>query len=655
MPARILIVEDERLVAKNLELTLESLGYDVIGHVASGEQAVQRAEELAPELVLMDILLEGEMDGIEAAEIIRQQHDIPVVYLSAYADSSSLERVKKTEPYGYLTKPFVPFELHGTIETALYKHKMESRIRESETALLESNDRLEAVFNATTEVMCLLDIEGNCLSLNRPALEVLGKQREEVLGKSFFQLLPGDQGNQRRALFDQVVRSGIPCKFEDTMNERIYECHLYPVFGADDSVAAVAQFAIDMTERILAQNALQANEQMLRSILATSPVGIGFTQSRKIRWVNDAWRNMFGFHNDDEYIGRDAIILYPSRDEYDRVGKLLYTGLEPGTVTEADATLKRADGTVFDANIRISPFDPLDWEKGAISAITDISSRKEMEQDLRVSEERLQLALTGADLGLWDWNVVTGEMVCNERAAEIHGYSLEEMEPLIGEWMALIHPDEKDRVGEEMNAHLDGRTPFYVTEHRRRHKSGEWIWIMCHGRVTERDKEGKPLRVVGTHRDITERKRTEEALRASEEKYRKLTENLPGLVFELDHAARLTYANEAGLEALGYTPEDLTAGIDIFQTVVPEDRERLHASFQRRMAGESQEGLEYNVLRKNGTTFSVITATNPIILGGRVVGIRGVALDISDLKREQEALRAENEGLKRREEARTSQ
>lgn len=377
MASRILVVEDERLVAINLELTLESLGFEVVGNVASGEEAVHQANEMKPELVLMDILLAGKMDGIEAAEQIRSIHDIPIVYLSAYSDSPSFERVKKTEPYGYLTKPFVPFELHGTIETALYKHKMENRVKQSEAALKKSNDTLEALFNATTEVMALMDADGNVLALNRRALQIVKKDKDQVVGKSGFEFLPAAPSNEKKAIFERVVESGAPCKFEDMVHDRILEGQLYPVFGADDEVVAVALFAMDITERKQAEEALKAGEQMLRGILATSPVGIGFTKDRKILWVNDAWASMFGFQTESDYIGKDTRILYPSSEEYKRVGRILYSGLAEGTMTEADATFKRSDRTVFDANIRMSWFDPLDMHGGTISAITDKSGGKQ--------------------------------------------------------------------------------------------------------------------------------------------------------------------------------------------------------------------------------------------------------------------------------------
>jgi CheY-like chemotaxis protein len=121
--AKIMIVEDEWVTADDIRMSLQSLGYTVTSVTSSGEEAIQNAEKDKPDLVLMDIVLEGKMDGIEAANEIRTNLNIPVVYLTAYADEKILERAKITEPFGYIVKPFITEDIRITIELALYKHK----------------------------------------------------------------------------------------------------------------------------------------------------------------------------------------------------------------------------------------------------------------------------------------------------------------------------------------------------------------------------------------------------------------------------------------------------------------------------------------------------------------------------------------------------
>jgi CheY-like chemotaxis protein len=125
--AHILVVEDESLVAKDLQIILRHLGYHVPVVVFSGEQAIRRVEEARPDLVLMDIRLKGALDGVEAAARIRSRCDVPVVYLTANADEATLERAKVTEPFGYILKPFEEHLLQSTIEMALQKHAKAAR------------------------------------------------------------------------------------------------------------------------------------------------------------------------------------------------------------------------------------------------------------------------------------------------------------------------------------------------------------------------------------------------------------------------------------------------------------------------------------------------------------------------------------------------
>ncbi len=139
--------------------------------------------------------------------------------------------------------------------------------------------------------------------------------------------------------------------------------------------------------------------------------------------------------------------------------------------------------------------------------------RKEVEEKLRESKKRMELALQAADQGMWDWDIRTGEVVINDRLAEMLGYSPEEIKPRLNSWKKLIHPDDISLVTESMSAHLEGRPPLFELEYRMRCKSGDWIWILDRGKVMERDANGNALRMTGMHLDITERIRMERQLR----------------------------------------------------------------------------------------------------------------------------------------------
>jgi CheY-like chemotaxis protein len=130
--ARILVVEDEMIIALDIKQRLERMGYAVLGTEVSGEQAIQKAEILKPDLVLMDIKLRGKMDGIQAAEVIRNKFQLPVIFMTAFADEPTIQRARITETFGYILKPFEEGELNLNIEMALNKHRLECELRESD-------------------------------------------------------------------------------------------------------------------------------------------------------------------------------------------------------------------------------------------------------------------------------------------------------------------------------------------------------------------------------------------------------------------------------------------------------------------------------------------------------------------------------------------
>jgi diguanylate cyclase (GGDEF)-like protein/PAS domain S-box-containing protein len=176
MLANLLVIEDERIVARDLKLSLESLGYCVSAIADSGEMAIEKADELRPDIILMDIRLKGEIDGITAAQTILDRFDIPVIYLTAHSDEATIEKAKFTHPLGYIIKPFEERELRAIIEMALYKHKMERQLKE--------NARwLSTVLNSIGDGVITTDMAGRITLLNPVAEKLTGWCCGEAMGQ----------------------------------------------------------------------------------------------------------------------------------------------------------------------------------------------------------------------------------------------------------------------------------------------------------------------------------------------------------------------------------------------------------------------------------------------------------------------------------------
>jgi signal transduction histidine kinase len=180
---RVLVVEDESIVALDLQSLLTRLGYEVCGREATGEAAVTRARQEEPDLILMDIRLAGEMDGISSAEAIRRELDVPVIFLTAYADRQTVERAKSSDAYAYLLKPFQEREIEIAIDMAIYKHETQKRLRQQEALL-------EATVESIPDAVVTLDWEDRIVLINEAALDLLGEGRQELLGKPFREAVP---------------------------------------------------------------------------------------------------------------------------------------------------------------------------------------------------------------------------------------------------------------------------------------------------------------------------------------------------------------------------------------------------------------------------------------------------------------------------------
>ena len=181
--AGILIVEDELITAADLEDTLVRLGYHVAGTASSGKEAIRRAEQARPDLILMDIRLKGPMDGTQAADEIHRRLGIPVVYLTAHADKETLSRAKLAEPLGYVVKPFQERELQAAIEIALHKSRIDARLRTRE-------ERLSATLGAIGEGVITLDGLGRILYMNPSAERWTGWRFEQARGRDLNEVFP---------------------------------------------------------------------------------------------------------------------------------------------------------------------------------------------------------------------------------------------------------------------------------------------------------------------------------------------------------------------------------------------------------------------------------------------------------------------------------
>lgn len=396
-PTKILIVEDEVLIALDLESRLIRMGYLICGRAATGRAALAMVERDRPDLVLMDINIEGGMDGIETADDIRLKFGIPVIFLTAYDDDHRLESAKLTQPFGYLMKPFHDKDLKITIQMALYVAKVDRERRKTEEALRRSEEKYRQLYTHAPSGLYELDFDLNrIVDINDAACQYLGYTREEIFN------MPPDQ------LLDENSRELLALRLIQLANgENVPEQDVFKVIGKDGRhfwlllsvslirkegrVKGVSVVAHDITDLKNAEEAVRQSEEKFALAFRTSPYAIAITrlEDGNLIDVNDTFISLSGYSR-EEVLDQSLTSLdlwYDSRDRKGMVTEII----EKGKVTGREFLFRKKTGELMTGLISAQIIH-LANETCILASINDITDHKRAEAE----KERLQSQLQQA-------------------------------------------------------------------------------------------------------------------------------------------------------------------------------------------------------------------------------------------------------------------
>jgi len=378
------------------------------------------------------------------------------------------------------------------------------------------------------------------------------------------------------------------------------------------------------------------SETQYRRVVELSPDGIFITRDGRIEFVNPAAVRMFGASSPGQVLGRSPYDFFRI-DQHahlrDRISRLL----DGGTVPVNEERAVGLDGTVTDVEVACTLFE--DSHGRAIqSVMRDITERKRTEVALRESEERLTLAFAGAQEGVWDWNLETGTVVYSARWKEMLGYDDQDVEPTVSAWERLLHPDDHERA-RELNAAVARGERTYEAEFRLRHKNGYYVDVLSRGLPVRRTPGGPVIRIVGTHFDLTERKRAEAAVREGEERLRLAFAGAQEGVYDWNLETGAVVYSSHWKQMLGYTDAEIEPHISAFERLIhPDDRARA-TGVNVDAAEDRPYDLEFRLRHKKGHYVHVLSRGFPVRRepGGPIVRIVGTHFDLTERKQAEEA------------------
>ena len=385
-PSRILIVEDESIIAYGLAKSLLQMGFDVLGTVATGEEAITVAEQSKPDLVLMDVALKGKMDGIEAAQRITERVGSAIVYLTAHAERDLLERAKITGPYAYLVKPVPNRDLRLALEIAEYRIAMEKRLRDSE-------ERFRLLLE-DAPVNCLFtDAHGRLVAVNKACQDLLGYQAPEVLGRSLYGILAaGSRGRLRRYLqkcfsAGEAFRTHLEIIRSDGASIDV-EFYAKPAVDEHRGCCGIRAVLHDVTEKRRGEKALKKSKAQFTAVFENSRelLLIIDRDNGTIVRANKALQRVLG-HGVPEVTGKDFSFIWPGMAEGITRASVLAPG-EEGAMWSAIPVIC-ADGSKLTMDLRCTL---IPWEYGSavLASLRDVGQRVPAEEALAKTHERLE-------------------------------------------------------------------------------------------------------------------------------------------------------------------------------------------------------------------------------------------------------------------------
>jgi PAS domain S-box-containing protein len=507
----------------------------------------------------------------------------------------------------------------------------------AELELGEANQRITNILATITDGFVALDEEWRFVFVNQRAEEMLRplqKTRSMLLGRNHWEIFPETVGTPLEHQYRTALRDQVTVHFESFYPplDAWFEIRAYP------SPKGLSIYFQNISERKKAGEALLASEQQLRAIFNQAAVGIALTElDGRFAQVNRKFCEILGYSPQELRQMKPLDITHP--DDVARTRDLmrqLVTGEIPHYVIEK-RYLHKEGREIWSLSTITLIKDAAGRPERLIGIIEDITARKQAEQELKGSSDRLHLALIAGGLGDWEWETATDQVLIGQRTAEIFGIS---HEPISWTRMrGLLHEEDQERARMAVERALADRTDYNI-EYRVVHPGGKVVWVASRGRGRY-GTSGEALGMIGVVADITQRKLAEE----TRSRLAAVVESSDDAIISMDFGARITTWNKGAEHTFGYTAEEIV-GKSITLLIPPSRENEEPALLERLKRGERIEHYETERMRKDGKILHVSLSVSPVYdANGAIVGVSKISRDITARKQTEAELRRAQEEL----------
>ena len=519
-----------------------------------------------------------------------------------------------------------------------------------EQELERQRTRIRALFDNSPDGIIVHDAEGAVLDANETERRALGVDRAALLSMNVADFEVGHTAAELEAMWREMD-DGETLKIEGVHRRASGEEFPVEVWVNKLAVAGNEQYIAlsrDITDQKRREDELRRTREFIERAQASADIG-GWEvdlATDSLRWTDEVYR-IHDLPLDADVTLTDGFDFYHPEDA-PRVADAFDRLVEGGEPYDLELRIVTADDRVRWVRTVGEPrVGTADEVTTAVGVFQDITERKRRERELDQLRERLDLAVTGANLGVWDWDMTTDEVTFNDRWATMLGLSPDEIDPHLDAWETRVHPADLPRVEAQLEAHVAGETEMYDCEHRMRTAAGEWTWIRDAGKIVEYDAEGAPKRAVGIHLDIDAQKRQEAALERARNELRQVIDLVPDPIFAKDADGRYLLANEATADAYGLTVAETEGTLE--SEIIPDGDQSVHFRADDKQVLDSDEPVEIpeeKLTTADGETRLLQTTKIPYTVAGTDQNaVLGYARDVTPLRQYESQLEEQRDSL----------